>query len=158
MHIRIYTEDSYGKPFFKRLIQRLKESNKAPKNLAIECTHLLAPCNPKLKRLIRADMMDFDKVIVIADGDNHPKTKEKEIKGHVPRKFRKNIKIIVFKYEIEEWICRSLGIAYRSKPSAALKRLKNYFKRDLPKCVEKLDLERLDKEATFQEFLKAIKD
>ncbi|MCD6255650.1 MAG: hypothetical protein J7J44_05190 [Deltaproteobacteria bacterium] len=91
MRIRIYTEDSYGKPFFKRLIQRLKESNKAPRNLAIE-----------------------------------------------------------------EWICRSLGIAYRGKPSATLKRLKNYFKRDLPKYVEKLDLERLDKEATFQEFLKAI--
>ena len=101
---------------------------------------------------------DFDKVIVIADGDNHPKTKEKEIKKHVPRKFKKNTKIIVFKYEIEEWICKSLGIAYRGKPSAALKRSKNYFKRDLPKYVEKLDLERLDKETTFQEFLKAIKD
>jgi hypothetical protein len=75
------------------------------------------------------------------------------------------VDVIVFEYEAEEWICKSLGIRYGSytKPSKALndwlrsKERKEHHKRDLPKFVSRLDLSLLNRnDKTFKNLIKFL--
>jgi len=67
------------------------------------------------------------------------------------------IEVILFNYEIEEWICISLGLKWHSKPSAELKQKLKYEKSDLPSYVDKLDFKKLvNKSKSFIKFIEAL--
>jgi len=163
----MFIEDEHGPEFFKNLIERLKGKKLIPENIVVESKKLPADCNSKLERMIKAALIfGFQKVILILDGDGEPEERKKVAEVHIPSEFKGNVRVVVFQYEAEEWICESLGIpygGYKGKPSDALKQwLRNkegrdYNKRDLPKFVHKLDFEKLKDNIAFMnlcEFLK----
>jgi len=69
------------------------------------------------------------------------------------------VRILLFEYEIEEWICKSLGYHWSTKPSEELKLREGYAKHRLPDYVHKLDFEKLKKNCnSFREFLKILRE
>jgi len=163
---RMFVEDAYGPKFFEKLIDRLKEMSLIPKDTIIRPSKPPADCNTKIDRAIESALsFGFDRVILIIDGDGNPEEKQKRAESHIPPKFKDRVDVVVFEYEVEEWICKSLGIRYGSytKPSNALNDwLKNnegkrYHKRDLPRFVSKLDLSSLHRnDKTFKSLIKFL--
>ncbi len=168
LEVILIVEDTYGGEFFKRVLQELNETNLLPykvklKKLSGRRNPIHAPylCNPKLKKIITAtDMANADRIILIYDGDGPSNYSQRfnQVKSHIPAKTNTPIKIVLFEYEVEEWICKSLDIKWDSKPSDALKRKVGYKKSQLPKYVSKLNFEDLSNSCkSFQEFLNALR-
>ena len=120
---KMFVEDEYGPRFFEKLIDRLKAEGLIPNDTVVESSKLPADCNKKIDRIIKSALLfGFDRVILAIDGDGNPEKKLKCAKSHIPSGFKDRVDVIVFEYEVEEWICRSLKIQYGSyiKPSRAL--------------------------------------
>ena len=163
--IVIITEDAYGGEFFKRLLNRLNQEGLANiklKRITGRKNPIHAPflCNPKLNKIIKvAELARPDFILVVYDGDgpsNYP-SRKRDVQKHIPKGVKTPIKILLFEYEIEEWICRSLSYNWSTKPSDELKKRKGYEKYQLPDYVNKLDFEKLKRNCrSFQEFLKIV--
>ncbi|WP_148258632.1 hypothetical protein [Thermococcus sp. AM4] len=164
--IVIITEDAYGGEFFKRLLNRLNRegfTNVRLKKITGRKNPIHAPilCNSKLNRIITAaELARPDLILVVYDGDgpSNYDSRKNDVQKHIPKKRIKTpVKILIFEYEIEEWICRSLGYSWSTKPSDELKRRERYAKHKLPDYVNKLDFDRLRRNCrSFQEFLKIV--
>jgi hypothetical protein len=162
----MFVEDEYGPEFFENLIYRLKEMGLIPEDTIVKPSKPPADCNTKIDRAIKSALLfGFDRVILAIDGDGNPEEKRERAESHIPPEFKDRVDVIVFEYEAEEWICKSLGIRYGSytKPSKALndwlrsKEGKEYHKRDLPKFVSKLDLSSLNRnDKTFKNLIKSL--
>lgn len=120
---------------------------------------------------IKAAIGDFDKTIVVVDGDGNPEKEEKKQKErHFPKDENKlkRVEIIVFKDEIEEWVCYSIGIKFSNKPSDALHEWNKkkhcfksggYKKKFLPDYVKELNFDKLKAiDASFKKFLKLLEN
>jgi len=104
-----------------------------------------------------------DKIIIEYDCDGNCTEITEQINKIIGTDY-KNICLLGIKFEIEEWICDSLGIKYNYKrrPSKALndfakKQNSNYTKDKLPYYTCKLDYKKLDKNKSFHKFLELIK-
>lgn len=168
MNVMILTEDTYGKKFFDEIIKLLKEKSMISNEVKASCKRILGVCSRKMTRQINA-AEDFDKIIVVVDGDGNPEKKEKEVKErHFKDKNKlKKADTIVFKYEIEEWICYSQGIKFNNKPSDALNKWikeekqnfkSGYEKKFLPEYVKLLSFDKLRENGIFEKFLKLLEN
>jgi len=156
--IKILTEDTYGTKFFEKI------ANKLEVKVKVKAERISGVCSGKMTRQIKACINDCDKIIVIVDGDGNPEDKEKTVREKHFNGFdedkQKKLDVVVFEYEVEEWICTSLGIKFNSKPSEALdeweKKQKGdkaeYEKKYLPEYVEKLDFGKLKDCNSFKKF------
>ncbi|NJE09910.1 hypothetical protein [Thermococcus sp. MAR1] len=165
--IVIITEDTYGGEFFKRLLGRLNHeglANTKLKKLSGRKNPIHAPylCNPKLTKIIKAAESAFPEfILIVYDGDGPANygSRKRDIAKHIPKKTEVPVKIFLFEYEIEEWICKSLGYSWSTKPSDELKKRERYTKSNLPKYADKLDFERLKRNCkSFREFLEILGD
>ena len=163
--IVIITEDTYGGEFFKRFLNRLRKeglANVGLKKLSGRKNPIHAPylCNPKLGKILRASELSRPDFILLAydgDGSSNYKSRRRDVEKHIPRSLKTPVKVLLFEYEIEEWICRSLGYNWATKPSDELKQRERYAKHKLPDYVSKLDFEKLkDNCKSFQEFLRIV--
>jgi len=160
--IRAYTDDSYAPPFFERIADKINN------NIDFKAHRNPAPCNNKMERIIKSalEIVKCDKIVIIADGEGDPNSRLKSIKTHIPKKYADNIDIIIFPIEVEEWICRSLGIKYSVKPSASLeewtankKGHKNRYKKsDLPRYADNINFDKIKEHPAFVKFVRALKD
>jgi len=156
-------EDTYGIPFVKNLIKRLKDEGFLSSDISIAKAYKLpGKCNPKLSRIIKAAYDDYDRIIILADAEGSDVTyMKRKLENHVPSPFEHKVRIIILKYCIEEWVCIGLNIRFRHNPIEALKNYvrrtrgakKSYEKYMLPSFVPKLDLNRLSSYSSFREFL-----
>ena len=170
--ICLIVEDKYGRPFFFELVERLKRESILP-------THVIAPkrairrlpgkCNPEVSKMIIAALKvstpPFDRVVVIVDAEGGPMNEARvRIKQHVPRDCRRETRIVVLKYCVEEWVCVGLGIPLGDNPIKSLKNWlrktggakADYYKGSLPEFVPKMDINRLKAYPSFADFLRAL--
>jgi len=143
--IMIITQDKYGVPFFRKFTNRLKDEKFIP-NVHIDSSKFYGACNPKLSRQLTAFkyLRCYDHFIIVADADGgHIETLHENILCHIPENFKIITSIIIFKDEIEEWICYSDNIDYEKKPSQILREKKGYEKYRLPSYASKLDILKL---------------
>jgi hypothetical protein len=166
VRFRFFVEDEYGDEFFRKLVNRLKEEGLISRDIVIDAKKLPADCNKKIDRLLNASLKfgNFDKAVLIIDGDGNPKKKRESAELHIPFDLRDRVDVIVFEYEAEEWICESLGVKYGNiKPSKALndwlktKRGRKYHKRDLPRFVSELDFKKLSNDQNFKSLLAILR-
>jgi len=165
-NIMIFTEDTYGRDFIKGLVSRLKIEGLIKSEIGVNVRRLAGICNSKMQRQIKAAAITHEKIIVIADADGKPIQEiRKRILYHVPPDLQKIVRTIILRYEIEEWICISLGLHITKKPSIELdeyikKKEKDaksgYKKYMLPKFVETLNINRLENYNSFKEFINAL--
>jgi len=155
----ILCEDTYGKGFFKDLLNRLKSEGFVSTHLGVNVEMFYGPCNSKLGRQLKImayqKNCDFFIVFVDADGGNQAEVRER-VDEHVPNHLRNVTCLIVFEYEIEEWLCFNFGIRINDKPSVILKHRLGYEKYRLRSYVRKLDLHRLMKCNTFHDFVNCL--
>ncbi|QDA30997.1 hypothetical protein FH039_04440 [Thermococcus indicus] len=165
--IVIITEDAYGGEFFKRLLSRLRTEGLTDtrlKKLSGRKNPIHAPylCNSKLGKILRASELvrpDFILLVYDGDGPSNYESKKKDVEKHIPRNLKIPVKILLFEYEIEEWVCKSLGYSWSTKPSDELKRRERYTKSKLPEYADKLDFEKLKRNCkSFREFLRILGD
>lgn len=157
--ILLFYEDEYGKDFYKNLIKELKNKTIIDKGIGIKYNHIGAFCNPKIMKMIKAQEIkaEYDKIIIIFDGDFIPDQKKESMSGHIHKNYTKKVKIITFESEIEELICISQGWKYSGKPSDYLKQKIDYEKRNLPEMIKYIKIDVLKSNSlVFNEFLKSI--
>ncbi len=165
--IVIITEDAYGGEFFKRVLVilnrrgllkdvRLKKLSGRRKN-PIHAPYL---CNPKLNRIIKAvEISKPDLILITYDGDGPSSYASRliDVKKHIPKETKTPVRILLFEYEIEEWICKSLELSWSIKPSDELKRRFDYKKSQLPMYADKLDFGKLKGNCrSFRRFLEIL--
>ncbi len=170
MNVKILAEDTYGAKFFDELIKRVKNEGAVSNEVKTSSDHIQGVCSRKMTNQINAAIDDFDKTIVVVDGDgNSEKEEKKQKERHFPKDENKlkRVDIIVFKDEIEEWICYSLGIKFSNKPSDALHKWSKkkydfksggYKKKFLPNYVKELKFSNLKEVDSFKKFLKLLEN
>jgi len=122
--IKLFTEDSQGIAFFRDLIQILKNKNEIRRDLKVSIDSIPgnSPCYSKQTRVF-SSLSNFEKVIIIFDSDGveFRNVKLDNMKKHIPVEFESKFRLILCDFEIEEWICKSLGIPFKNqKPSECL--------------------------------------
>jgi len=158
--LMILTEDTHGTRFFRQLIVRLKDEGFLSRDIHTESDRFGGPCNSKLMRQMKVmeGLKGYNSFIIVADADGKPLEKvSSRIRIHVPPNLVDKTEIVIFKDEIEEWICCSLGIKINSKPSTILKNKFGYEKFRLPDYVPKLDFAKLTTMKSYQAFIKKLK-
>jgi hypothetical protein len=167
--IVLIVEDTYGGEFFKRVLKRLNESRMLRHKVRLKRLsgrknpiHVPYLCNPKMDRMIlAASTSSPDMIIVTYDGDGPSNYHKRlnEVKSHIPKDIKTPVSVFLFEYEVEEWICKSLGITWSTKPSDELKRKIGYKKSLLPAYASKLNFNKLRQSCkSFQEFLKILNE
>jgi len=156
MTIKIFCEDRKGKPFFERLINRMKREGIAG-NISIKVGYIGGCVGSVLERRIRASMRDCSKFIIVYDahGRNVEEVR-KSVWRFVPDAVKVNSCIVILDFEIEEWICVSEGIDCGNEPYKTLKHKIGYEKYKLPDFAERLNFERLRGYRSFDEFLDCL--
>ena len=155
--LAILCADTYGKEFFRLLLLRLKDDRLLP-NFSFALDRFYGPCNTKLERQMRvfAYVRQINAFLVFVDADGKPQEKiRKDVACHVEPQLIASTRIIIFRYEIEDWICISKGIRIKDeKPSIILSRKEKYEKYKLPEYAAQLDIRKLTNECeSFREFL-----
>lgn len=156
----IFCEDTYGKGFFKDLLDKLKKEGLVSTHLGVDIEKFYGLCNPKLGRQLKVlahqRNRNFFIIVVDADGGNRAEARTKVV-DHVPNSLRNVTHFIIFKYEIEEWLCFSLGIRIDDKPSVILRHRLRYEKYRLRSYVPKLNLTRLMGCSSFHDFVNYLR-
>lgn len=156
----ILSEDSYGKGFFKELTNRLKNEQIISK-FHVSVNRFYGPCNIKLEKQLKVyfELREFSNIIIFVDADGKSIEEiKRRIEIHIERCYEGSVKIIILKYEIEDWLCISENIKIRcNKPSKILKETKKYKKCRLKQYVPKLNFKKLCEECeTFNDFLSIL--
>lgn len=140
--VKIFVEDSYGEEAIKILVDKLKDIGIVNKKILVDIKPIPGLCSSKFSRIIRASAIEFDRVIIVVDGDGNPQNIIKRERKHIPPDniLCNKVHILVNKYEIEEWIIYALYGKISSNPSEKLKELTNgiYRKSYLPRYIEKI--------------------
>jgi len=167
MKVAIYTEDTYGPDFLRRLINKMRKERYISKDLKVVKIALIKKCHNVRKVL--AVIREVDRVLILIDKENEYEYDERE---HIWRhlkglKGRDRSKVVVVATEpcIEEWICKSLGLNFdrtglnvSQKPDRVLRRRFGYEKCELPDYVDKLDIDGLLRNSkSFKEFCAALR-
>ena len=147
-------EDFYGARFIKEFFKKkLDEGLFSGTMIGAE----YSPIGPKIARIIAGIAYRADRVIILADADDRQlETVEKEIIRFVRKEHVSDVKIVLFKHEVEEWICYSRGIKIDCKPSKILKRTISYEKNMLPEYASKIDCKKLADCQSFRRLVDAI--
>ncbi len=161
--VAVFTEDTYGAKFVKRLLGRLGLSS-----CVGLCKRLAGVCSSKSVRQLKAAALDYEKVVVLVDGDWEPEKVRRKMGEHVcclGKGLREKVYVIVVESEIEEWVCESLGLKYRGlKPSCVLS---NYLRRErgygyekymLPDFADVISPDKLGDNESFVSFVDTIRD
>lgn len=156
----IFCEDKYGRGFFKELLNELKSQRLISTHLAMNVEKFYGPCNPKLERQLKLNAFqkncDFFIVVVDADGRSLEEVRE-EVAQHVPRDLKEITCLVILDYEIEDWLCFSLGIRVFEKPSRILRHKLGYEKYRLKSYVSKLDMPKLLNCSSFGDFVNCLR-
>lgn len=154
----VLCEDKYGGQFLRDLANRLKNSHEISHDMRVDTAKFYGACNVKLERqLIAMSRVRTCRFIILVDADGRSKAiLRSRVLQHVPSNLASNTHIVVLDYEIEDWICISLGIRLNSKPSVLLKRRFAYEKHMLKSYVPKLDFQRLRKCGSFCDFVNSL--
>lgn len=109
--------------------------------------------------VVNAALLEWEYVIVLMDADGQQlDLKTNAIKQYLDPRYADRIRIVLLDYEIEEWICYSLGIKiHAEKPSTILKRNIKYKKNRLPTFALRLDCTKLAACSSFQRLVQATK-
>lgn len=162
---KIFSEETYGKEFFKKLIKRLKSEDIVDGNLDADSSRLPGKCYSKSERVIKVATLSFDKVAIIADAEGPQNSDDvlNQIYIHIPNPIKSKVEVILLDYMIEEWICVSLGKHWGArKPSEVINDYlmnargagKGYKKSELPNFVNGLDISILRRNSpSFQKFI-----
>ena len=165
--IIIFTEDTYGVEFFNNLIQMISKRYKT--QLKVTLHRLAGKCYPKVNRQITAACNSTKNgiVLIIADAEGeNVQSVERFLLRYVPKTCPIPVRLLIFQYMIEEWICVGLSIKYSSD---LIRRLDEYLrnmrgpnykykKRILPDFVERLDMNKLEQHSLFVKFLNILLD
>ncbi len=162
----IYYEDTYGTQFFKKLYSRLKDEFHITCKI-LKFIKISGICYQKFTNQLKASLQNNSniEVIIIADGDNKKSEIYNRIESHINEKHKDRSHVILFDYCIEEWICKSLGIKYSSKPVEALSKYirshqsakAKYKKKELPNFVNKLNFQiLLNNDEQFRAFYNTL--
>lgn len=154
----VFCEDKYGGPFLRDLMNSLKNNNTICRSSGVDISKFYGPCNVKLERqLLAKSRVRTCHFIVLVDADGRDKASVRSrVFQHVPQRLASITRIVVLDYEIEDWICVSLGIRLNRKPSVLLKQRFGYEKHNLKSYVPKLDIQRLKKCVSFCDFLASL--
>lgn len=165
MSVYFITEDTFGGLFIKQVIEKKTKEGIIPRNIRIVKTESSGRCNPRIGRLVKIAVNIAERIIIIVDSEGREVQRVfEETMAHVAPLHRERVRIIVMNYEIEEWICLSLGLRLEgNKPSDVLKREERHKNRDgykkynLPDFAKELDCEKLRKSSdSFRRFLSAL--
>jgi hypothetical protein len=140
----IFTEDTYGVDFFRKLVKRLIEENIIG-SIKYDVKRIAGKCYIKFGGDVVTAVDSFDRVIVVVDSEgndkdlvikndvlkcinNHIKNRvKKDVKKEVKSKVGQKLRIVVLDYKIEDWICYGLGIKISSDP---VENLKDWFRKN----------------------------
>ena len=155
--LKIFCCDTYGKPFLKALTNRLKDEGLIA-NFHISVAKFVGPCNQKLDRQIKALHFQtfFNAFLVFADADGKSQGQIKRtIVSHFSDISGVKFEVVVFKYEIEDWICESKGTCVQgNKSSETLRKSEQYEKYRLPNYATTLDIDKLCNDCeSFKQFI-----
>jgi uncharacterized Fe-S cluster protein YjdI len=161
LKLKIFCCDTYGRPFLEKLTNRLKNEGYIS-NYHISITKFVGPCNQKLDRQMNAlyFQKSFNAFLIVADADGNPPEPIRDtICCHFSESINWQVEVIIFKYEIEDWICISKGICIKGNKSAeALMEHEPYQKFRLPDYADILDIEKLLNECeSFKKFIAFLK-
>ncbi len=76
MNIKILAEDTCGAKFFDKLIKRVKNKGVVSNEVKASLDHIQCLCSRKMTNQIKVAIDDFDKTIVVVDGDGNPEKEE----------------------------------------------------------------------------------
>ena len=154
----ILCEDKYGEPFLRELTNRLKTEGKISPALGLDMLKFYGACNSKLEKQLRIKASeDTRHLIILVDSDGHDKVSlVARVRQHVPDDLAGITYIIVFDYEIEDWLCSGLGIAINGRTAQIMKKQFGYEKYQLPSYVPRLDFEKLMKCESFRNFVGSL--
>lgn len=142
MKFYFLVEDSYGSGFITALFKKKSGEGRLSGKIvdARRCS-----IGNKLKRMVNAARLKADRVIILRDAEGLPLDKATErIKQYLDPRYLDYVHVVLFDYEIEEWICYSQDIPVKEEmPSKILKHRQKYEKRHLPEFAEKLDCKKL---------------
>ena len=164
--ILILTEDTYGVPFFKKLVKRLKNESIIDVSWQFSVEWMHGKCNPKLERILNAKRrLRIGKILMVADAEGENKKKVIELLDrHIPKDLKRLTKYVIFKDCIEEWVCEGLGIECKGLHPvdclnrwAKRSRKEGYKKYMLPEFADRIDVEDLTKNnPEFSNFISEI--
>ena len=153
MRFFFLVEDTYGGEFIKRLFdKKLGEGLFSGKMTGAR----RSPIGPKLAKIIKTQDKDV-RIIILADADDKPiQTEKASISQYIQKEDAQHVKIVLLTYEIEEWICYSLGLDIDDKPSKILERKIQYKKNRLPEYASKIDCAKLTDCQSFKRLVDAM--
>ncbi len=156
----LWVEDRYGTKFFSKLLERIESELKVAiperypegKFIKIKSSKGVGPIETKIDKVVALAWKRYDCVIIVCDGDRKREERLKrlnkkisEIKERAENE-NKGIFIIVFERAIEsDWI-----------EKGTCEEIDYKLKAELPGYANKLDLNRLKKDANFREFIYAV--
>lgn len=158
----IFCEDKYGVAFLKELTNRLKSNGLIRSNFGVNISKFYGACNAKLGRQLLAKSKHRNcRFIILVDADGKNKRiLRNRVEKHVPINLANNTNIVVLDFEIEDWICVSLGIGLNNinrKPSVLLKQRFGYEKNHLKSYLPKLDFQKLLQQcSSFCDFVNSL--
>ena len=157
--VTVFCEDSYGPRFLRNLVAWLKSIGLIDNSVGLDCLMFYHPCNPKLENQLLAKSGLSSRFVVLVDTDGHPKLEvENRVRQHIPQSFRDITRLVIFDYEIEDWICVGLGIQITGKTYEIMKKEFYYEKFRLPSYATKLDINKLKTCKSFMDFLESFSD
>ena len=169
MKVAIYTEDTYGPQFIKKIIHRLESEGLIEKAQFVR-THtpsLIEKCH-NVGSKIKSILGEVDRVIIIIDKENlREYDEDKEVWKHLrglKEKDKRKIFVISTEPEIEEWICKSknlhfdeTGVDREKKPSKILERKVGYKKNKLPIYAKEINIKKLlENSKSFRKFIDSL--
>lgn len=156
--VAVFCEDKYGEPFLKELAARLKNEGLMKRSKGMDAHMFYKPCNSKLSHQLRTlSLNPISQFIILVDCDGHNTEEIKtRVQHHIPCNLRNKTQIILFDYEIEDWLCVGLGESVNEKTYEKMKKKFNYEKHQLPDFVSRLDIDKLKLYPSFVKFLKYL--
>jgi hypothetical protein len=151
-------EDKYGGPFLRDLTNRLKSSGLMSRRTGVDTTKFYGACNVKLEKQLIAKSLDRTcSFTILVDSDGREKAPiRRRVAQHIPRNLATITRTIILDYEIEDWICVSLGMPLNGRSAEMLRRRYGYEKYRLVSYVPKLDFERLKVCQSFRDFVNSL--
>ena len=154
MKFYFIVEGHFGPQFIKTVFQQKTKEGLFPGKL-IEARR--STVSTKLARIVKIAPERTDHTIILMNANgNSPDKKTEKIKQYVDSKHLHRISIILFDYSMEEWICHSLGLKVKGKPSEILWNKFRYQNDQLLSYASKLDCEKLKSCPSFQRLLATL--
>ena len=157
MNYFFIVEDKFGPGFFQKFFNKKLDEGffqgKLTKTIRL-------PIGPKMTRVIKTVVHKVDRIIILADADGKSlESKESDVLQYVDSEHTSRVRIVLFDYEIEDWICYSLGIKpCGKKPSLVLERKRDYRKNRMPRYANDLDCQALQNCRSFKSLVDSLRN